>query len=82
MGNIQHKGGIITEANIFRGIFCIYVILIHCTGTPSRELIPLSFSSIIYSSINVAAKGAVPAFIFYYNYYAILSSISNYKQGV
>ena len=64
MRNIESKRKIITEANIFRGIFCIYVLLIHCTGTPSRDLIPLSFSSLVYSSINVATKGAVPAFIF------------------
>jgi len=82
LGNIKSKRKIITEANIFRGIFCIYVLLIHCTGTPSRELIPLSFSSLVYSFINIAAKGAVPTFIFYCNCYAILFGISNYMYYV
>lgn len=64
MENVVNKKRYLTEANIFRGIFCIYVLLIHCTGTPSRELMPLSLSSIVFSSINTASKGAVPAFIF------------------
>lgn len=54
----------IGEANILRGILCIFVLIIHTTANPSIELQPLSISSILFSIANTATKLAVPGFIF------------------
>lgn len=54
----------VKEIDVLRGIFCIYVLLIHCTGTPSSELIPFSLSSIVISIVNISCKGAILGFIF------------------
>lgn len=54
----------IEEANILRGILCIFVLIIHTTANPSIELKPLTISSILFSIANTSTKLAVPGFIF------------------
>ena len=54
----------IEEANILRGMLCIFVLIIHTTANPSIALEPLSLSSILFSIANSATKLVVPGFIF------------------
>lgn len=60
----SQKKRIITEANTFRGLFCLFVVLIHTTGFATTELQAMSAPSILFSILNTAVRCAVPAFIF------------------
>lgn len=54
----------LNEIDILRGIFCLFVLTIHVTATPSVSLKAISLSSIAFSILNIATKVAVPGFIF------------------
>ena len=54
----------LSEIDILRGIFCLFVLMIHVTATPSVSLKAMSLSSIAFSVLNIGTKVAVPGFIF------------------
>jgi peptidoglycan/LPS O-acetylase OafA/YrhL len=61
---LENKNKKLEEANIFRGIACLFVVLIHTTGFAVAGLEPFTWQSIIFSIFNTGMKVAVPAFIF------------------